>query len=308
MGMLIVMESLHHDLSLEKEVESLLSRQLEREVKIESSASLGGGCINHASVLVTSAGTFFLKWNRQCAADLFLREAECLKELKKAAGNELVVPEVIIAREVDETPGFLVLEYLEPGYGSGDRDEILGRGLAVIHQFAGEQFGFYSDNYCGSTPQNNAYTKSWPVFFRDNRLLFLLNLIRQKSPLPSNEMQVYDRLMEKIPELLPEKSSPVLIHGDLWSGNYMDTAHGPALIDPASVYADREMEMGIMTMFGGFSARFYDAYNEVNPLPAEWKERNRLYQLYHVLNHYYLFGGGYRSRALQIAKYYAGSR
>jgi fructosamine-3-kinase len=84
----------------------------------------------------------------------------------------------------------------------------------------------------------------------------------------------------------------------------MNTSNGPALIDPASYYADREMEMGIMTLFGGFSQRFFSAYNEVHPLPPEWRERNRLYQLYHVLNHYYLFGGGYRNQALQIAKSY----
>ena len=103
---------------------------------------------------------------------------------------------------------------------------------------------------------------------------------------------------------MPEESESVLIHGDLWSGNFMISEKGPVLIDPASYYADREMEFAIMTMFGGFSKRFYDAYNEVNPLPADWRQRNRLYQLYHVLNHYYLFGGAYRTQALSIAKSY----
>ena len=97
---------------------------------------------------------------------------------------------------------------------------------------------------------------------------------------------MYNKLIERIPEFVPSEANPVLIHGDLWSGNYMITDKGPALIDPASYYADREMEMGIMTMFGGFSQRFYDAYNKINPLPPDWKERNQLYQLYHVLNHY----------------------
>ncbi|WP_372949055.1 fructosamine kinase family protein [Mariniphaga sp.] len=287
-----------------KEVESHLSEKLGADVKIQSSDFLGGGCINHASKIETNAGTFFLKWNGNCMADMFLREAESLEELRKAANDQLVVPEVFAVKKVDASPGFLVLKYLEPGYDAGNSDEILGHGLATIHQYTAGKFGFYHDNYCGSTTQNNSPKTNWAEFFRDNRLGFLLNLIQKERPLPAGEMQVYDRLLNKIPELVPKDSVPVLIHGDLWSGNYMNTSSGPALIDPASYYADREMEMGIMTMFGGFSQQFYHAYNEVNPLPSEWRERNRLYQLYHVLNHYYLFGGGYRSQALQIAKSY----
>jgi protein-ribulosamine 3-kinase len=297
---------MQNNLSVGKEAALFISQKLGKEIKVISVELMGGGCIHHASLLKTNAGPFFMKWNGNGPRDIFLREAECLKEMKKAVRGQLVIPEVIAARQVDDTPGFLVLEYLEPGSPDNDQDEMLGRGLAVMHQFPGDQFGFFSDNYCGSTPQNNKPDKSWADFFRDNRLGFLLSLIQNKQPLPAHEMQVYDRLLDKMPELLPEKSSAVLIHGDLWSGNYMHTTGGPALIDPASCYADREMEMGIMTLFGGFSSWFYAAYQEVNPLPAEWKERNRLYQLYHVLNHYYLFGGGYRHQALQIAKYYAG--
>jgi protein-ribulosamine 3-kinase len=298
------MRYFQNDNSILKEVESHLSEKLGADVKIYTSDSLGGGCINHASKITTTAGTFFLKWNGNCKADMFLREAESLEELRKAANGQLIVPEVFAVKEVDASSGFLVLEYLEPGYDGGNSDEILGRGLAIIHQYTAGKFGFYHDNYCGSTPQNNTQKTNWAEFFRDNRLGFLLNLIQKERPLPAGEIQVYDRLLDKIPELVPKDSVPVVIHGDLWSGNYMNTSSGPALIDPASYYADREMEMGIMTMFGGFSQRFYNAYNEVNPLPSEWRDRNRLYQLYHVLNHYYLFGGGYRSQALQIAKSY----
>lgn len=290
--------------TLLKEVETHLSKKLGKTVVIQSGDSLGGGCINHASKIETSEGTFFLKWNGNCMADMFLREAESLEELRKAASGQLVVPKVFAAKEVDASPGFLVLEYLEPGYGRGSSDEILGRGLATIHTCSAEKFGFYHDNYCGRTPQNNSRKTNWAEFFRDNRLGFLLQLIQKERPLPAGELKVYEKLLHKIPELVPENALPALIHGDLWSGNYMNTSSGPALIDPASYYADREMEMGIMTLFGGFSQRFYSAYNEVYPLPAEWRERNRLYQLYHVLNHYYLFGGGYRSQALQIARDY----
>jgi fructosamine-3-kinase len=118
------------------------------------------------------------------------------------------------------------------------------------------------------------------------------------------DRKVFEKLLDRIENLLPTESVPVLIHGDLWSGNYMISEKGPALMDPAAYYAEREMEFAIMTMFGGFSQRFYDAYNEVNPLPADWLQRNSLYQLYHVLNHYYLFGGSYGTQALRIAKSY----
>jgi len=168
------------------------------------------------------------------------------------------------------------------------------------------EFGFFHDNYCGDTTQDNSWKDNWAEFFRDNRLGFLLNLIQKDRSLSASEMDTYNKLLHKIPELLPADSQPALIHGDLWSGNYIITENGPALIDPASYYADREMEMGIMTMFGGFSSRFYDAYNHIYPLPSDWRERNQLYQLYHVLNHYYLFGGSYQSQALRIAQYYTG--
>jgi fructosamine-3-kinase len=290
--------------SVLKEVEKSLSNKFGMDVKIEKSGSLGGGCINNASKIETSAGTFFLKWNASCDPDMFLREAESLSELKKAAKGKIAVPEVFAAKKVDDTPGFLVLEYLAPGGSGTNTDEILGRGLATIHQFENEKFGFYNDNYCGSTPQDNVWKTNWPEFFRDNRLRYLLDLIKKDRSLPAPEMKVYDRLLDKIPDLVPNESKPVLIHGDLWGGNYMVSENGPALIDPASYYAEREMEMGIMTMFGGFSQRFYSAYNEVNPLPQDWEDRNPLYQIYHVLTHYYLFGGGYGSQALRIANYY----
>ncbi len=289
---------------IHKLVASALSEVFGKVVIINSERVLGGGCINRAAKLETNAGNFFLKWNDNCAPDIFIREAESLKELKKAAGDFLTVPDVFASKQVDETPGFLVLEYLENSRSSFNGDEKLGRGLAKIHQYTHSQFGFYNDNYCGATLQNNLWKDNWSEFFRDNRLKFLLNLIDKERPLLVDERKIFEKLPGRIENLIPKESVPVLIHGDLWSGNYMNSEKGPALIDPSSYYADREMEFAIMTMFGGFSQRFYDAYNEVNTLPADWKQRNSLYQLYHVLNHYYLFGGGYRTQALQIAKNY----
>lgn len=289
-----------------QDVEQELSLKFECQVKIQSANSIGGGCINHASKIETNVGEFFLKWNSNCPADIFIREAESLKELKKATAEYLQIPEVFSSKEVDNTPGFLVQEYFPIQHSNTKDEEKLGRGLAVIHQYKSQNqnFGFYNNNYCGATLQNNSWKTNWIDFFRGNRLEFLLSLIQKERPLPVSEIKVYEKLLDRIPSLIPALSDPVLIHGDLWSGNYMVSTIGPILIDPASYYADREMEFAIITMFGGFSSTFFSAYNEGYPLPINWRNRNALYQLYHVLNHYYLFGGGYQSQALQIAKRY----
>jgi fructosamine-3-kinase len=114
-----------------------------------------------------------------------------------------------------------------------------------------------------------------------------------------------DRVVERLPELLPAPEGPSLVHGDLWQGNVLASARGPALVDPAVAYADREMEFGITLLFGGFSSRFFAAYEEAWPLPAGWRERNPLYQLYHLLNHAVLFGGHYVAQAAALARRYA---
>ncbi len=287
-----------------RDLESTMSGALNKKVQILSSKNLGGGCINNASKLQTNVGAFFLKSNANCAADMFEREAEGMQELAKAADAHLLVPAVICFKEVNETPGFLVLEYLSTANSEKNTDEMLGQGLAHIHRFQNKWFGFDHNNYCGATPQHNEWNNNWIEFFRDQRIGFLLKLIESERGLTPSEKSTYEKLMERIPELLPSDAQPSLIHGDLWSGNYMITPGGPALIDPAVYYADREMEFAIITMFGGFSQRFFDAYNDVYPLQKDWRARNRLYQLYHILNHYYLFGGGYGSQALSVARSY----
>jgi fructosamine-3-kinase len=120
----------------------------------------------------------------------------------------------------------------------------------------------------------------------------------------ADEMKIYEKLVSKMPQLMTHQTFPSLIHGDLWAGNFMFTAKGPALIDPACYYADREMELGMMQLFGGFSSKVWSAYQDEFPPPEGWQKRIRLYQLYHILNHYLLFGGSYGRQALEIAKEY----
>lgn len=285
-------------------VAEILTEKHGNSFQIKSVQKLGGGCINNAMKVITSHGMYFLKWNNTAMADIFEKEAAGLIELKKAAGESLKVPEVIAFAAIDGTPGFLLLEYLESSGGNAKSDEKLGRGLAQIHRYLSDKFGFYSDNYCGATTQNNHWKENWAEFYSVNRLGFLLQKIKTERQFYEEDYKVIKRLIEKLPGLLPESSVPALIHGDLWSGNYMHTIHGPALIDPATSFSEREMEFGMITLFGGFSSRFFDAYHEVYPFPDDWKQRNRLYQLYHILNHYLLFGGSYLSQAKLIAHAY----
>jgi fructosamine-3-kinase len=134
----------------------------------------------------------------------------------------------------------------------------------------------------------------------------LVEALQRCRRLSDADRRVFDRLMGRLEDLLPTNSTPSLIHGDLWAGNVLSGVRGPALVDPACAYADREMEFGITTLFGGVSARAFAAYEEAWPLPHGWRERNPLYQLYHLLNHALLFGGHYGGEALRIAKHFAG--
>lgn len=273
-------------------------------VQLLSSRSVGGGCINHAVKINTSVGDFFLKWNASASSDLFLKEAAGLTEMSLANNPFLIIPKVIWSKEADEWPGLLLLEYLSPATDTLGFDEQLGRGIAHLHRKTVLKYGFHYPNYCGTTIQDNTWTGNWPEFFAQRRIWAMVQLIRTSRGMTVEELRTYEKLVTRIPQLLSHETVPSLIHGDLWSGNYMYTAHGPALIDPACYYADREMELGMMQLFGGFSARVWKAYQDEFPLPDGWQKRIRLYQLYHVLNHHLLFGGSYSLQALEITKEY----
>jgi fructosamine-3-kinase len=283
-------------------LEPLLRRALGRpDLRVEGVQAVGGGCIHRAARVRASGSDVFVKWNEDCPEDLFLREADGLKEMR-AASSGLVVPEVLAAGGPEEgAPAFLVMEYLPPGHGSAS-DEALGRGLAVLHRRGSEAFGFSVRTYCGPTPQENTPSRSWSEFYAERRLRPLVRSLLEAGRLGPSEERLYERLCERLPALLAPQAPPSLIHGDLWSGNALATARGPALVDPACAYADREMEFGITTLFGGFSSRFWSAYEESWPLPSGWRERNPVYQVYHLLNHHLIFGGHYGAAAAEAAR------
>ncbi len=289
------------------DVSDICTRVWGTAVRLETVRPVGGGCMHHAVRLATSRGTFFLKWNQQGAADLFLREAEGLAALRAAAvGSSLVVPAVVAAAEITaEASGYLVLDFLSPPVRPKALDEAFGWGLAHVHRTTHPRFGFAHDTYCGATRQPNTWQTDWPTCYGQQRLSHLLQYLDAQRGLSSAERTAYDRLLDRLPDLLDHRPSASLTHGDLWSGNYLPTDKGPALVDPACAYADRETDLALMAMFGGFSERVWAAYQEAWPLPDGWPQRQPLYQLYHYLNHDYLFGGGYGAQALAIARSYS---
>lgn len=263
---------------------------------------VGGGCINQAAVCEVAGERWFVKWNDRPLAGQFAAEAAGLAALA-AAESGLVVPSVLVHSDV---PGaaFLVLGYLERGARGPRFDEALGQGLAALHRSSAPEFGFALDGYCGATPQPNARCASWLEFYRERRLGHQLTLARAAG-FPSEGFRAGQRLLARLEAWIEDDEPPALIHGDLWSGNLYPCAGGrPGLVDPAAYYGHREAELGMMTLFGGFSQRVFAAYDEAFPLAAGWRERLGLYELYHVLNHFNLFGGGYASQAESLIRRY----
>ena len=264
---------------------------------LQAEQALGGGCINRALRISDGTREFFIKLNSVRYADMF--EAEYLSLLEMAASNTIRVPEPICHGEADGE-AFLVLEYL-PLKGQPD-PQLQGQQLAAMHRHTAEQFGWQRNNTIGSTPQLNQPGHDWVKFWRDQRLLPQLQLAQQKGY--ARSLGIMDRLLADFPRLFTDyQPQPSMLHGDLWGGNAAALADGtPVIFDPAFYYGDRETDIAMTTLFGGFSPTFYDAYNESWPLDPGYRSRKHLYNLYHLLNHLNLFGGGYLSQAIRSAE------
>ena len=260
---------------------------------------VGGGGISAAWRLGAEGKEIFLKTGSAAAADMFAAEAEGLTEL--ASANTVRVPKVL-AMGVDEDIAFLALEWLPFERAGSQCERLLGEQLADLHRTTRNRFGWHRDNTIGLTPQRNPWSADWIEFFRDHRLGFQLSLAARNGF--TGELQEQGaRLIERLPvifgDFTPEAS---LLHGDLWGGNWACCGGRPVIFDPAVYYGDRESDLAMTRLFGGFGRAFYDAYESAWPLQHGSRKRNDLYQLYHVLNHLNLFGGGYLSRALRLLK------
>jgi len=262
--------------------------------RVHQQQSAGGGCINQAVVLADGPQRYFVKLNTAARVDMFAAEAEGLEALR--ASGTIRAPEPICWGTDGAGSAFLVLEYIE--FRRGDALDALGEQLAALHRTSAPQFGWQRDNTIGSTPQINSPADDWARFFEQWRLGYQLELAAANGY--GGRLQARgEQLREHIDEFFPGYSpQPALLHGDLWGGNWAaDSAGAPVIYDPAVYFGDREADLAMTELFGGFGTRFYRAYENSWPLDPGYATRKTLYNLYHVLNHLNLFGGGYRSQA-----------
>ncbi len=214
-----------------------------------------------------------------------------------AATRAVRVP-AVAALGGTERHAFLALEWLN--LVRGGCDAALGRALAALHRCTSERFGWTRDNTIGSTPQENAWSATWMEFFRDRRLAPQFRRARDRGVRELTDAG--ERLLARVPALLAgHQPRPSLLHGDLWSGNAGRLQDGtPVVFDPAVYFGDREADLAMTELFGGFGPDFHAAYREAWPLDPGYATRRTLYNLYHVLNHCNLFGGGYAQQALAM--------
>jgi len=254
--------------------------------------AVGGGCINSATVLQDGRQRYFVKLNDAACLAMFEAEAEGLKAI--AQTRSVRVPQPVCAGTAGAS-AYLVLEHLDLESADARSLERLGRELAQMHRATREQFGWHRDNTIGSTPQVNTPGADWVEFWREQRLGFQLRLAARHG---RDLMRPGERLLADLGDFFRGYHPvPSLLHGDLWGGNVGACGGQPVIFDPAVYYGDREADIAMTELFGGFSARFYQAYQETWPLDAGYKVRKTLYNLYHILNHFNLFGGGYGSQA-----------
>lgn len=259
----------------------------------EPQGAVAGGCISQAMQVRYGDTTYFVKLNSADKLDMFAAEAAGLTELRRAEGLHIPAP---LCWGEDGQSAWLVMEYLQ--LGGKPRPAALGEALAAMHRITQPRYGWARNNTIGSTIQLNPPGDDWADFWRTQRLQFQLDLAARNGA-PSALICRGEILLEKIPALFtgyhPQAS---LLHGDLWCGNYACTKAGkPAIYDPAVYYGDRETDLAMTELFGGFEQSFYAAYVKAWPLDAGYKVRKELYNLYHILNHFNLFGGGYARQA-----------
>src|SRR5919199_491099 len=285
------------------------------EFQINNRRSVSGGCINQGYAVNGDTGTYFVKRNQASQVHMFEAEALGLKQMLET--RTIRVPKPICCGTVNDS-AYIVLDWLELGGSKNSQCwEQMGRQLASMHRWNPSQpnenlkvessnlqhstlqggFGWDINNTIGSTPQINTWTSDWAEFFAEYRIGYQFKLARRRG----GHFPQQERLMEVIPKLLAHQPQPSLVHGDLWGGNAAVTTSGePVILDPATYVGDREVDLAMTELFGGFPAAFYRGYNEVWPLDEGYKKRKPLYNLYHILNHFNLFGGGYASQANQM--------
>jgi fructosamine-3-kinase len=275
------------------EIDTHISQITGEKFVSQQHLSISGGCINQGYAVSDGRLTYFVKLNQASQGEMFAAEMRGLQQMYKTQTIRVPKP---LGWGVTGNSSYIILEWLEMTSGNHKSWQEMGRKLAAMHKTTSDEgFGWDMNNTIGSTPQINNFCDSWIEFYTQYRLSYQFQLAKRRG----GSFPLADKLLAAIPELLADyQIQPALVHGDLWGGNAGFTVEGePVIFDPATYFGDREVDIAMTELFGGFPPAFYQGYEEVFPLDPGYETRKTLYNLYHVLNHFNLFGGGYSSQA-----------
>ncbi|AFZ47387.1 Fructosamine/Ketosamine-3-kinase [Cyanobacterium stanieri PCC 7202] len=279
-----------------KQIAIAISNHTQTDFKLKNTRSVGGGCINQAYQLIGDDESYFVKLNSPHQYEMFRVEAIALKQMYDT--HTIKVPKPICTGNTDNH-SYIVLQWLEFGRANNQSWHTMGKHLAQLHrQGKADKFGWNDNNTIGSTPQINDWGENWADFFAEKRIGYQLKLARRKGATFGNPEHIIEAIRTHLSSHQPQ---PSLVHGDLWGGNASFLEGGiPIIFDPAAYYGDREVDIAMTELFGGFSSAFYEGYNQEWTLDSGYAQRKTIYNLYHILNHYNLFGGGYASQAQRM--------
>jgi protein-ribulosamine 3-kinase len=285
---------------IKKRVEGILSQKFETLIKIVNDSGVSGGNINKTYKIDTTENSFFVKINHASEfPGMFEAEMHGLNLLTEK--SKFKIPS-IIAFDIYKDNSILILEYVSPESKKKDFFSSFGIILADLHRNTQSKFGLEKDNYIGSLKQSNKMQSDWISFLIEERLEKQLKLAVDNSNVGNEFSRNYEKIYKKLNELIPLEI-PALIHGDLWSGNYMVAENdAPCIFDPAVYYGHREMDIAMTKLFGGFPEEFYRSYNDAFPMEKEWEKRTDVYNLYPLMVHVNLFGGDYVESVKRIIK------
>lgn len=266
------------------------------EFAIADTRSVSGGCINQGYKISGNCAEYFVKLNDASQVEMFAAEALGLKEMY--ATQTITVPQPICWGTA-ENSSYIVLQWLDLVRGNNSSWREMGRQLAAMHREGNrDRFGWSRNNTIGSTPQVNTWMDNWADFFAEQRIGYQLKLAKRRGGNFPDLSKVVDAVRNKLADRQPQAS---LLHGDLWSGNAAIATDGaPVILDPATYYGDREADLAMTELFGGFPTAFYNGYNQTWQLDSGYQQRKSIYNLYHILNHFNIFGGGYANQAQRI--------
>tara|TARA_B100000965_G_scaffold405935_1_gene441964 strand:- start:280 stop:1164 length:885 start_codon:yes stop_codon:yes gene_type:complete len=281
-------------------ISTVLERNKVSASKIINIQNLSGGSVNQVYKLQLQHKSLVLKVNsHRDFPNMFELEKQGLDCLN--GKSDLIIPQVIDRGHFEEN-SFLILEYFSKGILGKKFWEEFGRNLARLHSSTEKLFGLNYDNYIGSLIQKNTKKSDWISFFIENRLAFQAQIAFEHKRIDSTTLKMLAMLYKRLHNFLPEEK-PSLLHGDLWSGNFLVSKNGHAVLyDPAIYYGHREMDISMSLLFGGFHSTFYKAYHEYLPLESNWEERVDICNLYPLLVHVNLFGSSYTSRFKSVLK------